>query len=576
MNKRKMISAVLSVFSALAGAALLSHLSQGIHWAVLLSCTCIAAFSGLVFWQAKDRRLRRAFGPIGSLAMLASALSVRLRAAQATGWLVLAECLLLALCWGPAASQLFIWLKAGLQRLKTPLSLTGKQAFWLSLGVILLCWLPVFLALFPGVTGYDAYSQIQQNLTGQYVNGHPIAHTLLIGLFYRLGAAVFANASLGIGLYTAVQMLSLGAAVAYALYWLCLRRCPAVLWGMLLALFALAPQHAIMASSLTKDILFAAFMLMLTVELCRWRLEPERARLMRTRLLDAALVFAVGLMRRNLILALGLMLLALLLPRLRRLMDRRLLAVLLAGIVLFSGAEAVLKKAVHAENPTIRDTMALPCQQLARVYHLYGLSHSVGYEIREILPYAENYAPERADQAKRAAKITTPDRLMRFIKLWAREAVHYPVEYLDAFLFTTRAYWDPSDVSYARTYDMEPEGPRGCLTTNHNPYAGIELFDFFPQLRDLYGRLFTDNEALNHLPLRLLIHPAWSAWLLLFALAWAVYERRYALLLALLLSACYLFTLLLGPCAIVRYSYYLMLTAPVLLGGLCCQDAQSA
>ena len=331
-----------------------------------------------------------------------------------------------------------------------------------------------------------------------------------------------------------------------------------------------------MACSLTKDIPFAAAIFVLTIELCRWKQEPERARLTKTRIQILLLVALVGLLRRNMIYAFILIIPFLCIRPCRCLMDRRLSALFLAGVVLLCGTEKGLKVAVQAEDAaTIRETMALPCQQLARVYHLYGLSHPVGYEIRETLPYAENYAPERADQAKRGAKITTPDRLLRFGKLWLRESIHYPVEYLDAFLYTTRAYWDPTDFAYAYTYDMEADGPRGCLTTNHNVYAGVEQFDILPELRTLYHRLFTENAALQQPVLPILIHPAWSVWLLMFAAAWAAYERRKDLLLPVLLNGCYLFTLLLGPCAIVRYSYYLMLCAPVLTAGLCCQKPSS-
>ena len=47
--------------------------------------------------------------------------------------------------------------------------------------------------------------------------------------------------------------------------------------------------------------------------------------------------------------------------------------------------------------------MSIPCQQLARVYDRYGLSIPVGYEIREVLPDAENVCtrPGRLYQAQR-------------------------------------------------------------------------------------------------------------------------------------------------------------------------------
>ena len=209
MKKHEAISAGVAVLCAAAGAALLSGLAHTPGWIAPLVCACLAALAGWRFWQNRDPRLKRIFGVLGFLLMLAASLSVRLHAAGATGVAALVKCALAALLLGPAAGQLCIWLKKGLQRLNRPVRLSGKRAFWLSFAVILLCWVPILLALFPGVTGYDMQSQVYQNLTGEYVNGHPIAHTLLIGLFYRLGEWLFANSSLGIGLYTIMQALCL-------------------------------------------------------------------------------------------------------------------------------------------------------------------------------------------------------------------------------------------------------------------------------------------------------------------------------------------------------------------------------
>ena len=51
-------------------------------------------------------------------------------------------------------------------------------------------------------------------------------------------------------------------------------------------------------------------------------------------------------------------------------------------------------------------------------------------------------------------------------------------------------------------------------------------------------------------------------------LVWAWYRRDREALFAGFGLACYLLSLLMGPCALIRYQYYLMLAAPVLLGYL--------
>ena len=194
----------------------------------------------------------------------------------------------------------------------------------------------------------------------------------------------------------------------------------------------------------------------------------------------------------------------------------------------------------------------------------------MGYECREVMPYVDDYSPERADFTKRAAEVDTPDRLIRFLKLWLRESIHYPIEYLDGFLFTCKGYWDIHVLSYSTIYDrIDPNQPRGAIVMLHTGGLGIEEMGCLPQVKEWCRRLVTLNGYQKNPLLWLLIHPAFYSWLLLFVLTCAWYRRNGAVLLAGGLALAYLLTLLLGPCTLVRYCYCIMLVAPVLLGTMC-------
>jgi hypothetical protein len=184
------------------------------------------------------------------------------------------------------------------------------------------------------------------------------------------------------------------------------------------------------------------------------------------------------------------------------------------------------------------------------------------------MPYVDDYTPERADAVKRAAEVDTPERLWRFLKLWVREACHYPIEYIDAFLYNTKAYWAMDDVSFATTYDSPPDIKRGCMVLWHNPATQLEMQDLWPAVKQVCDVLFSQNGYQRFPVLWQLIHPAFYTWLLCFVLAGAAYRRIKSVLLAGGVMAVYLLTLFLGPCALIRYSYYLMLTVPVLMSSL--------
>lgn len=531
----------------------------------LLAALVPLGWMTLRFFKQKDKRLARLFGVPGALFAFSAALALRLHQCGRTGWDGLALCLACGALLGPAAGQGFLWLMQGLERLKKPLRMPPRRAFGLAFAALALCWLPVYLACFPGITGYDMGLQTQMIRTGSYTTHHPLAHTLLVGGCMKLGQALLGSESLGYGLYTTLQYAALAASIAYAMAYLCRIGCPRAVWAGLLALMALSPQHAVMAVSGTKDILFAAGMLAVCVETVRMLTEPGRLRDRRVFLTDALLIALTGLMRKNMIYALALLLLLCVL--FARRFGRRFFAVMLLGAVLCAGADTLLAQATHAQPGSVREMLSVPIQQLARIYDQYGLDEPVGYEVLEVLPNAADYQPDRADAVKWSAKVQPMDRMVRFAKLWARELFHFPIEYIDAFLYNTRGYWDVTDTSFATTYDM-PDAPTGCMVLDQPESYGIELLSLLPALRERLIRLFTYNEYRQCTPLWLLLHPALYTWWLLFAIAWACLRRHGAALTALGLCASYLLTLLLGPCAIIRYQYSLMLCAPVLTGVL--------
>lgn len=518
------------------------------------------------FCKQTDKRLARLFGALGALFAFCAALGVRLHLCARTGWDGLALCLLAGLVLGPAAGQGVIWLMQGLEKMKKPIALKPAKAFAIAFAALAVCWGPVYLACFPGVTGYDMGLQTVMIRTGEYTTHHPLAHTLLVGFCMNVGQRVLGSESLGYGLYTTAQCLLLAASIAYAMRWLCSIRCPRALWTGVLALLALSPQHALMAVSGTKDILFAAGMLCVCVETVRMLTEPERLNDWKIFLLDVLLIALTGLMRRNMIYALALLLSLCLL--FARKLGRRFFAAMLAGAVLCMAADAALARVTNAEKGSVREMLSIPFQQLARIYDLYGMDEPVSYEVLEVLPNAADYRPDRADFVKWSAKVQPMDRMVRFAKLWARELFHFPIEYIDAFLYTAKGYWDVSDMSFATTYDM-PGAPTGCMVLDQPESYGIELLSALPGLRDALIRLFSHNEYRRITPLWMLLHPALYTWWMLFLIAWAWYRRNGAALTALGLCAAYFLTLLLGPCALIRYQYSLMLCAPVLTGVLC-------
>lgn len=563
-------------FALLQGAVgflLLCALSQGklfdfainIRWMVAAALLFPLICAGAWFFAKQPSQLRHPFAMLGFVFALSMALGLRLDSMQRTGWDGLLLCFASALCLYKSAAGGFLALRRLLARFCAPVRLSPRRAFWLSFAVLIVCWLPVYLTFFPGINGYDAYIQLQQNLTRAYSANHPLLHTLLLGAFVLSGQAL-GSITAGFAAYTAFQYLLLAACFGYAMRYLASIRISHAAWWGILAGFALLIQHQVMAVSATKDVLFAGCVLVLCVWLCRMLSSVSPGRDKTRQLICVLLAAAACLLRNNMILAMAVLIAILLVVK--RLRGRRLAALLLAGCMVSFGVNAGLKAVTHADGSSSRELVSIPSQQLSRVYSLYGLDEPVGYEIREVLPLADRYHPELSDHVKGTAQVTAPGQMQRFVKLWLREAIHFPIEYLDAFLLTGKGYWHLGDHSYSEIYVPYGERFIGAMVVLTEDMHGIQASNLLPAARSWFEEQFWHNGYHQH-PVRwLLLHPALYTWLLAFVLVCAVTERKRFVLIPALVLLAYLCTLLLGACTLIRYHYCIMVTVPVLLGAL--------
>ena len=134
--------------------------------------------------------------------------------------------------------------------------------FFIAFAVLILATLPYFLAYYPGILAYDSYIQIDQIFTGAYNEHHPLIHTLLIKFCMLAGEKLFGSLNAGVAVTVLVQWILLDFAFSYGIY-LLFRRGKKALSIITLIILALFPFNAFMAISITKDIPFSAYFLML-------------------------------------------------------------------------------------------------------------------------------------------------------------------------------------------------------------------------------------------------------------------------------------------------------------------------
>lgn len=460
--------------------------------------------------------------------------------------------------------------------------------FAASFCTMLLCWLWGAMAYYPGICSYDVTIQAGQVVSGSYGTHHPLAHTLLVGLFMRLGSAL-GSVNMGIALYTAFQMICLAAAFAAGIAWL---RAVGVgkVWLVLTWIWScLYPFHLYMSITVTKDVFFTVFFVLQLLCLCQiLRRGAESRALSRWDIFYLLSAVGMVLFRNNGRYALLPVLFFLAVGCIRRCANRRLLLRLLAGtmagLLLGSAGLSLLQRATDAQQGDKREMLSIPIQQLARtmIYHGgVGVLEEDDATMEEedirlvndfILDEAyREYRPDIADPVKRhtythVVRYRTGEFLRTYLRLFAR----YPGDYVNAAFAVNMGYYYLWDTSHAHINENGAEQGLGYIQTRQVEHElkeyGIYRESRMPGLLSAMERYADGNLYLRVPVLRLLMIPGVWLWIWLFAAVCLWIRKKYLLLLPISLVAGYYLTLVLGPAVQLRYLYPVMAAAPFVLG----------
>lgn len=470
----------------------------------------------------------------------------------------------------------YFWELLGKKSVKEKNEIQRNKGFFIRALLIFACYLPVFLAVYPGFFVYDAQDELLQVITRSFSTHHPLLHVLLMGGMVQLGYKLFGSYNAGIACYTLFQM----AALSFLFSW-CVGRLKKEGMGKAGALlttlyFGLCPVVVMFSLCSAKDGLFTG-MLLVIVLLLRELVRDSEGFFQKK--LHAALFAGASLgmmlLRHNGFYAFLVFALILFLFWRKKSFRKNLFFLLggiLAGYLLLNKGLALAFSADASENQEI---LTVPIQQLARVHEMDGetLSEEDKNILYEVLtPEAlSRYTPKVSDGVKiqfnNEAFRQNPGRYGR---LWVKWGTEHPFAYLNAWLMTSYGFWYPDTV-----IDVYRGNSVFTYTYEDSSYFGFEVEEpgiresKMPWLLELYRRMSLEIFQQRIPVLSMLFSPGFLFWVWCFILGFFWYRGSYERLTVYLLPMILFLTVLLGPTYLVRYVIFLWFLLPVLWQDFC-------
>lgn len=357
---------------------------------------------------------------------------------------------------------------------------TNRYAAPCTFFFLILCWLPVFLAVYPGFFVYDAYEEYLQVATHTFTIHHPLSHTLLLGGIVCDVHKLTGSYNLGIACYIILQMLLVAGGFTFLLTYLRRRKKSPVLHLVSLLYLGLFPTVVMFALCSTKDTLFTLAVLLLLI--CLLEMGTEDAAFYAARRWQVLFVFSgIGMMlfRNNGFYAFLVMIPILLFYQKRY--RRRLLALTLCAVTGFFLINGSLKTALHAQSGQYQEILTVPIQQLTRTYMYTPEAFSL--EDKEILH--EILSPDALRLY--TSRLSDPVKLhfdndnfakdkAKYAELWLRMGMKKPLVYLNAWWMTSYGFWYPNMV-----INVYQGHGRFTFTYRDNSYFGYEEIFYLQQ-----------------------------------------------------------------------------------------------
>lgn len=423
---------------------------------------------------------------------------------------------------------------------------------------LIVCWLPVLLAVYPGFFVYDAQEEWLQVASRNFNTHHPLVHVLLLGGIICAVHKVTDSYNLGIACYMVVQMMIISGGFTYLLSFMRRRKVSRGVRLISLLYFAFFPVVVMFTLCSAKDALFTvALLLLLLALLDMGSVEGQFFTSNRKMLFFVLSAVAMMLLRKNGVYAFAVMVPILLLYH----KQNRKKTALLIGIIFLTyfGINTGLTVVFHAQGGENQEILTVPIQQLARTYKFNreAFEQEDIDTLHEILPEEALvlYNPKLSDPVKVRFQneVFAADK-SKYAGLWLRIGLKKPLSYINAWLVNSYGFWYPDTV-----IDVYSGNTVFTFTYGESSYFGYEVEEpgfrdsKIPWLDEAYRKLALEISQ-EKIPIySMLYSPGGIFWCIAFVFAYMLYRRKYHIVIPYMMVLTVWLTVLLGPTYLPRY-----------------------
>ena len=448
---------------------------------------------------------------------------------------------------------------------------SNKKCFFRIWGFILICYIPTFLAYFPGLFTYDVIYQANFFINHDYIEINPVFHNFLILLVLIFGL-FFNSATIPIFVFTTIQTLIMTSIFSYCIFLMSRLKINKLILFLSLIFFATHPINQMFCLISTKDTLFSGFVLLYILFLIE--LFQDKEIFLKNKFNIIKIILAICFMflfRHN-----GFIAYILTLPFILFSLRKRKKAFVCFLIpIIFYFSFGLVKKAFNIKPAPIASSIAIPLQQTARVrkYQDKNLSETDKKAFRLIVSKEKElaYFPYNVDAVKIDTEMLHSDFIENsikknptlFVALYLKWAILYPKDYINAFFLQTYGYYYP-----LAKYKTIAEHFFLLTYNRWDNIFGVPVYSysFIPNLRKFYDSIFLSNSFEKNPISFVLFAMGINFWVIFSSFFILFFKKQYNFILPLIIIPFLFLTVLFGPICLLRYIYQNYLIVPIILG----------